>query len=370
MAAAAAVVAPPAPAPVPRQYPPSAPRRFDGKHKEYLQFQQMFQNTIGASGLSNVEKLSRLLGLLDGEPRRLLAGLLITDGNYAIALDTLQRRYGDSGRTARELKSELSSLISARSTAEVREFQITVESLVQQLESLGHPPASEETIWNLEERLPRRCLDKLMDEQKRVEARLAPDNVWDLSKFCSSLEEIVKQEEKIGGIMYSPQSTSQHPGGRSGGRDAKKGKKSLNAAGVKVGEKVANPKKISDFGKNKLNELTEGMNAAKVLARNGARAPNEDKCLFCQGKHKAYLCPLSIDERRNKVSEAKGCWKCLRPGHWASNCNAEPCRRCSQGHHTYLCKNDGKKNPNNFPRFKGTGNSQPSQFHWLKLPII
>ena len=89
-AAPPAAPAPAAAAVAPRHYAPSAPRRFDGKHKEFLQFAQMFENTIGNSGLSNVEKLSRLLGLLDGEPKRLLAGLLVTDGNYPIALDTLR----------------------------------------------------------------------------------------------------------------------------------------------------------------------------------------------------------------------------------------------------------------------------------------
>ena len=120
-AAPPAAPAPAAAAVAPRRYAPSAPRRFDGKHKEFLQFAQMFENTIGNSGLSNVEKLCRLLGLLDGEPKRLLSGLLVTDGNYPIALDTLRRRYGDTERTDRELKTELNSLPTARSTAEVRD---------------------------------------------------------------------------------------------------------------------------------------------------------------------------------------------------------------------------------------------------------
>ena len=169
---AAAPPAAPAPAVAavaPRHYAPSAPRRFDGKHKEFLQFAQMFENTIGNSGFSNVEKLSRLLGLLDGEPKRLLSGLLVTDGNYPIALDTLSRhRYGDTEHKARELKTELNSLPTARSTAEVRDLQIKTESLVQQLDSLGHMPAFEETMWLLEGKLPRRRLEKLMENKRQL----------------------------------------------------------------------------------------------------------------------------------------------------------------------------------------------------------
>ena len=49
---------------------------------------------------------------------------------------------------------------------------------MQQLDSLGHPPASEATIWTLENKLPKRCLEKLWKERKNVEARAGPGNVW------------------------------------------------------------------------------------------------------------------------------------------------------------------------------------------------
>ena len=129
---------------------------------------------------------------------------MITDANYPIALDTLRRRYGDTERTARELKMELSSLSLARTTAEVRDLQVKAESLIQQLDSLGHAPASEETIWTLEGKLPRRCLEKLLECKKAVEVRAPPDNVWNLAAFRTSLEEIVRDEERIGGIMTHP----------------------------------------------------------------------------------------------------------------------------------------------------------------------
>ena len=351
-AAPAAAPAPAAAVVAPRHYAPSAPRRFDGKHKEFLQFAQMYENTIGNSGLSNVEKLSRLLGLLDGEPKRLLSGLLVTDGNYAIALDTLRRRYGDTERTARELKTELNSLPTARSTAEVRDLQIKTESLVQQLDSLGHMPASEETMWLLEGKLPRRCLEKLMENKKTTLALAAPHNVWDLTKFRSSLEEIVRDEERIGGIIQPPQPGHSHAAARGAprapqGPGARPGRRHFNAAGVVKEGKLPELKKYSPM------PPLEGLKAAKQLAKAGTKKfPAKTEipgCLFCRGKHRAYLCPLSIDERRQKVVDAKGCLKCLQPGHWANNCTAEPCRRCNQNHHTFLCKDSGIRNPNKIP---------------------
>lgn len=345
-AAAGAFVAAAPAAVAPRHYAPSAPRRFDGKHKEFLQFTQMFENTIGASALSNVEKLSRLLGLLDGEPKRLLAGLLVTDANYPVAQATLARRYGDTERTARELKAELNSLAPARSTHEVREIQIKSESLIQQLSSLGHPPASEETMWMLESKLPRRCLEKLMDEKKAVTARAAPNNVWDLTQFRSSLEEIVKVEENIGGIIYAPSSGPSHQSSRAAPA-AKTGRRTFNAVSVKIDAKSGG--KSSTY---RPKSDSNGMKGAKMLSKAGAKvaeAKPVSGCTFCYGNHKAYLCPLSNVERKNKILASKCCLKCLRPGHWASNCNAEPCRRCSRSHHTYLCDKNNVQNSNKIP---------------------
>ena len=290
-----------------------------------MQFAQMFQNTIGSSALSDVEKLSRLLGLLDGEPKKLLAGLLVTDANYRVARNTLERRYGDSERTARELKIELDSLPSPRATTEVWDFQVRVESLVQQLDSLGHPPASEATIWTLENKLPRRCLEKLWEERKNVEARAGPGNVWNLAEFRTALEGIVIMEERIGGVMAPSHSGASQPVGPSRGR-AKPARRIANTVITRPSGKPVN--KVLDIGKNQPKDVTEGMNGAKKLAKAGAKSPKANPgsgCLFCGGSHQVYLCPLSVKERRVKVGEAKCCFKCLRPGHWANNCSAEPC---------------------------------------------
>ena len=60
------------------QHAPIPPRRFDGVHKEYKQFLEIFDATIGNTTMEDVEKLARLLTLLDGEPKKLLSGLLVT----------------------------------------------------------------------------------------------------------------------------------------------------------------------------------------------------------------------------------------------------------------------------------------------------
>jgi ribosomal protein L40E len=63
------------------------------------------------------------------------------------------------------------------------------------------------------------------------------------------------------------------------------------------------------------------------------------QCLFCnKTDHPAVRCPMSIDERKNVIFQMKACMKCLRPGHYANDCRAEPCRKCGKhSHHTFLC---------------------------------
>lgn len=122
-AAAAAAAGPPivvaAPV-VPRHQAPLPPRRFNGAHKEYKQFMEIFEATVGNTTMEDVEKLARLLSLLDGEPKRLLSGLMVTGANYPEAKEILRRRYEDVEKTSRELRLELTSLPIAKSAVEVQ----------------------------------------------------------------------------------------------------------------------------------------------------------------------------------------------------------------------------------------------------------
>ena len=295
----------PAPAPAPpaaRHLPPLNPRRFDGTAKDFKQFKEIFEATIGNSTLASVEKLGRLLGLLEKEPRELLIGLPITDANYNVAWRMLNRKYGDEERAARELRIELNGLSAARSPAEVRHLQIRAESIIQQLESLAQAPATAETIMMLEGKLPRRVLEKMLEARKKVEARVVPArNVWDLREFRVALETIVQDEEKISEV-------SAVDGARSSARESSTRKTTKKGVGRRVNLSAVKSddsqnattirnERAQNLSSKENSNTRYGISQAKNLARSGARKALPLKCLFCEASHRLPLCPLDPKQR-------------------------------------------------------------------------
>lgn len=71
-------------------------------------------------------------------------------------------------------------------------------------------------------------------------------------------------------------------------------------------------------------------------------------CTFCKGPHSPNDCfgQMSVEDRFNKVKEAKACFRCGRSGHRMATCrHRKPCQ-CGRGSHILqLCKTDGVKMP-------------------------
>src|SRR5205823_7157846 len=62
----------------------------------------------------------------------------------------------------------------------------------------------------------------------------------------------------------------------------------------------------------------------------GAPQERPNKCIFCnQEGHKSFLCHLTPQERVDSTLNSERCTLCLRTGHYARNCQAEKCRKCS-----------------------------------------
>ncbi|KAJ0169304.1 hypothetical protein K1T71_015188 [Dendrolimus kikuchii] len=78
--------------------------------------------------------------------------------------------------------------------------------------------------------------------------------------------------------------------------------------------------------------------------------PNYTKnpmCPMCSDSHFLFACPtfktLSVDLRIKKVTEARVCKNCLRPGHIDKNCRLSHCKYCQLKHNTLLHKEVGSE---------------------------
>ena len=92
-------------------------------------------------------------------------------------------------------------------------------------------------------------------------------------------------------------------------------------------------------------------------------------CVFCGNSHSSKYCDVysTLDQRHNRVKEARLCFICLKTGHFSGNCKLKPeCRFCSSTtHHTFLCAKLCKpvQNPIKSTPQNSTPNSNVSTDH-------
>lgn len=68
--------------------------RFSGKFSEWTRFKNLFLNVVdGNNDLTSVEKLSHLMGLLDGEAAEVICHYPLTEENYETAWNSLTDNY-------------------------------------------------------------------------------------------------------------------------------------------------------------------------------------------------------------------------------------------------------------------------------------
>ena len=158
---------------------------------------------------------------------------------------------------------------------------------MNQLENMtGNAIESEEILYFLYKRMPTVYVDRLVTKQQSAGVR-------DLTAFRKAMVEIIAHDEKVNQI-----------------------------AGHRVDY---------DSRRNTQQHSHRSFNCS-------ALAKKSSSCLFCkQSSHKSIQCKLSPRDRTAKMLKDKRCTKCLRQGHWARNCEAEPCRICKGPHHTFLC---------------------------------
>ena len=71
-------------------------KKFDGNHLEWNSFHESFKQAVhNNDGLSDIEKMNYLVGYLTGDAEKAIKGLQLKAENYEVALDLLEKRFGD-----------------------------------------------------------------------------------------------------------------------------------------------------------------------------------------------------------------------------------------------------------------------------------
>uniref|UniRef100_A0A915MR56 DUF5641 domain-containing protein n=1 Tax=Meloidogyne javanica TaxID=6303 RepID=A0A915MR56_MELJA len=153
-------------------------------------FEKIYEKT--QTELSNQGILDKAVearrGLLEGEALNLVRYLTPSADNYQIAIDLLTERYDDKETLTGDLIQRFHALKPCRTFSDVRQFQLELELICRQLESLGAELDNPIICSSLENKLSYAMLREI----KKIKRNCRP---WNTSTFRTKLKELVKDEE-------------------------------------------------------------------------------------------------------------------------------------------------------------------------------
>ena len=298
---------------------------FAGDPLLYREFKNLFLSSMEHADLSNTNQLQYLLSSLTGEARQMASGYPLTGESYADVWRALDLAYSDEQLVKVKLHKALLALRKGDGTlAEASSMVQEARRLVRQLEQLNENTNNPTLKTVLQEKLPTVLLKELLKEQRK---RSAPMTTMEILDFIQGEIQDQRHVSELGGSL----------------------KVKVNVARDTKDEKPKDFKKKTDGG-----------------------------CDFCTGKHKPADCQKypTVEARRERIKEIRGCFRCMKTGHQASKCRSkEECPNHPRGrHHALLCIPDAKK-PAWHPEKQVTytcqmGNGEHGQEGEVVLPTI
>ena len=151
--------------------PPLDVVKFSGDPCEYFRFKVRFHEMVDSQNISEVQKMSRLLQLLDDQAKRAVAGFEGVPGGLSKALKMLEQRFGQPHVVAKGCVDALveGANISSSDRQGLREFANRSRTLYETLQSMN--ALSEMNMTNLAKmsgRLPVALQVKWRDEAQRI----------------------------------------------------------------------------------------------------------------------------------------------------------------------------------------------------------
>uniref|UniRef100_A0A914MU11 Gag protein n=1 Tax=Meloidogyne incognita TaxID=6306 RepID=A0A914MU11_MELIC len=176
------------------QLPTLQIKPFNGTRKDWVEFYESFKCAVDSGNGSDVEKLTLLRNLVDGEAKELIAGFRLEAKSYKEALRMLKDNYGDKDAYIRSLHTRLTNLKACVTLGDVRRFSIELERLARELLNSGEDIEGPSVYLALEKKLNKPFLRTILS--KRSEG-----NNWSTTQFREALREAIQKEMAIQEVM-------------------------------------------------------------------------------------------------------------------------------------------------------------------------
>ena len=262
--------------------------KFGGDITEFNAFWQSFECAVHANeNINAVHKLNYLMNLLEGPAYRVVAGLDITEENYHHAVETLRARFGNKQRI---ISAHMQALLKLQELPndKVSHLRFMLDKInvhVRGLESLGMPQESYGSL------LIPIIMQRMPGEITVQVARKVTEDIWPIQEILDIIRREIEARELSESVSVTRNTVKQPP---------------------------------------KVSLATTKSFVAKTNER--------EICYLCSKGHLTIECTEITDVRKRTeiLKRAKRCFKCLKTGHLARECQRK-CRNCGGGHHQVIC---------------------------------
>ena len=246
--------------------------------------------------MTDVEKFTYLRSYLTGDALRLQSGLALTSGNYKVALELLERRFGTKQVIINSHMESLYKLPIFRSSEDVRSirgFNDKIEMNLQCLEAIGIEPESYGCL------LVPMIKDKISNELNIHLSRKFDGSV-DVWKINDLMKEI-EARERVGDTKRAKSQRTP--------RDTSEGRLSV--------DKITYPFCQQDHFQDRCNRVTNVNTRKKMLQcesrcyictkreHHSRDCKSKRTCFQCKGRHHTSICERDKDSSRKQTNYNK-----------------------------------------------------------------
>lgn len=265
-------------------------KKFNGDPTEWQGFHDSFYAAVDSDkSLSNIEKMNYLIGYLSGDAEATIKGLQLKNENYTVAMEILEKRFGDKQLLVSSHMTKLLSLeniVSVANTVGMRKLYDERTSQVRNLENLGLNATNSGPIL-----APMPVLMSKLPEQLKliISREFCNEEIWDINKVLNKFKVEIQAREKVGFVASEHSRNSVEQPFSGAAFNVHSGRLDFARGRFSGGGRHRNSRNRDNYTPRITNGNVRS-NYQGNFERSMTRMNERNKCVFCGQQHNAKFC--------------------------------------------------------------------------------